>query len=710
MSTAITKEPVNRLYDTAKLPKLEQIAENSTRLFFNRELSLLHFHQRVLGEALDPENPLLERLKFLSIVSSNLDEFFMIRVSGLKETLDESVTELSPDGMTPEEQLQEIRKAVLPMIKEQARCLNEQIFPALREAGITIASYGELSEDEKEAIDSFFVEKVMPVLTPLAVDRSHPFPFISPLSLNLGLIVEAPPEPSPADPPKFKFEPRFVRIKVPSVMPRLIPVGSSRTKFILQEDLIEANINKLFPGMWPGKCYRFRVTRDADFDIREEEASDLLSLIKEKVHERKFGSPVRLEVSADMPQEMVAYLTEALDLSEEDVYRFDGPLAINDFMSLYKLDRVDLKDRPFKPASPQWPSIDKVFETIAQRDILVHHPYDSYTCVTDFLNAAVEDPDVVAIKMCLYRTGPDSPIPPALIRAARQDKQVTALIELKARFDEEHNIEWANRLDEAGVHVVYGIVGLKTHGKLTLVVRREGDSLKRYVHIASGNYNPTTSTTFTDVGLFSTNPDIGADATDLFNYLTGCSRQTEYRKLLVAPVNLRSKMTELIDREIKHQEAGRQGRITAKLNRIADQQMIEKLYEASNAGVKIELIVRGICMLRPGVPGLSENIRVINVVGRFLEHSRIFHFANGGNDEVFIGSADLMSRNLKNRVEVVAPIEDLALKTYLKDVVLPAYLQDNAKAHELLLDGKYVPITVASGDGQFNSQESFIRT
>jgi polyphosphate kinase len=462
--------------------------------------------------------------------------------------------------------------------------------------------------------------------------------------------------------------------------------------------------------MWPGECYRFRVTRDADFDIREEEASDLLSLIKEKVHERKFGTPVRLEVSADMPQEMVAYLTEALDLSEEDVYRFDGPLAINDFMSLYKLDRVDLKDRPFKPASPQWPSIDKVFETIAQRDILVHHPYDSYTCVTDFLNAAVEDPDVVAIKMCLYRTGPDSPIPPALIRAARQDKQVTALIELKARFDEEHNIEWANRLDEAGVHVVYGIVGLKTHGKLTLVVRREGDSLKRYVHIASGNYNPTTSTTFTDVGLFSTNPDIGADATDLFNYLTGCSRQTEYRKLLVAPVNLRSKMTELIDREIKHQEAGRQGRITAKLNRIADQQMIEKLYEASNAGVKIELIVRGICMLRPGVPGLSENIRVINVVGRFLEHSRIFHFANGGNDEVFIGSADLMSRNLKNRVEVVAPIEDLALKTYLKDVVLPAYLQDNAKAHELLLDGKYVPITVASGDGQFNSQESFIRT
>ena len=709
MSTAITKEPLNGLYDTAKLPKLEQIAENNTRLFFNRELSLLHFHQRVLGEALDPKNPLLERLKFLSIVSTNLDEFFMIRVSGLKETLDESVTELSPDGMTPEEQLQEIRKAVLPMIKEQARCLNEQIFPALREAGITIASYSELSEDEKEAIDSFFVEKVMPVLTPLAVDRSHPFPFISPLSLNLGLIVEAPPEPSPADPPKFKFEPRFVRIKVPSVMPRLIPIGSSRTKFILQEDLIEANINKLFPGMWPGKCYRFRVTRDADFDIREEEASDLLSLIKEKVHERKFGSPVRLEISADMPQEMVAYLTEALDLSEEDVYRFDGPLAINDFMSLYKLDRVDLKDRPFKPSSPQWPSIDKVFETIAQRDILVHHPYDSYTCVTDFVNAAVGDPDVVAIKMCLYRTGPDSPIPPALIRAARQDKQVTALIELKARFDEEHNIEWANRLDEAGVHVVYGIVGLKTHGKLTLVVRREGDSLKRYVHIASGNYNPTTSTTFTDVGLFTTNPEIGADATDLFNYLTGCSRQTEYRKLLVAPVNLRSKMTKLIDREIKHQEAGRQGRITAKLNRIADQQMIEKLYEASNAGVKIDLIVRGICMLRPGVPGLSENIRVINVVGRFLEHSRIFHFANGGNDEVFIGSADWMSRNLKNRVEVVAPIEDLALKTYLKDVVLPAYMQDNSKAHELLLDGKYVPITGASGDGQFNSQESFMR-
>lgn len=709
MSTAVRKEPpASRLYDTARLPALEPKADNSQRLFFNRELGLLQFNKRVLGEGLSHENPLLERLKFLGIFSSNLDEFFMIRVSGLKEELQENVTELSPDGMTPSEQLHEIREQVLTMIRDQSQSFMNDLIPDLEANGIVIAQYGELSAHERAEMDTYFDESVLPVLTPLAVDRSHPFPYISPLSLNLGLIVEAPSTPSLADPPKFKFEPRFVRIKVPSVVPRLVPVGLSRMKYILQEDLIEANIQKLFPGMIPGQCRRFRVTRDADIEIREEEASDLLSLIQREVQQRRFGMPVRLEVSADMPEEMINYLQESLNLENDDVYRIDGPLAIQDFLSLYELERSDLKDKPFQAATPEWLGKRSIFETISERDILVHHPFDSYDCVTRFINEAVEDENVVAIKICLYRTGPESPIPPALIRASEQGKQVTALIELKARFDEEHNIEWARQLDEAGVHVVYGMVGLKTHGKLTLIVRREGNNLNRYVHIASGNYNPTTSCTYTDVGLFTADREIGADATEFFNYLTGCSRQTEYRKLLVAPVSLRQKMEELIDREIAHAKEGRPAHIIAKLNRLADKPMIQKLYDASNAGVKIELIVRGICMLRPGVVGLSENITVRNIVGRFLEHSRVYWFANNGADEVYIGSADWMSRNLNHRIEVLAPVSDPELKAYLRDVVLPAYLKDNVKAQELHADGIYSPVGIEPGEKPFNCQTYFL--
>ena len=708
MSTAVKKEPPSRrLYDTARLPALEPRAENAQRLFFNRELSLLEFNRRVLGEGLDRNNPVLERLKFLGIFSSNLDEFFMIRVSGLKEELQENVTELSPDGMTPEEQLHEIRKAVLSMVQDQARSFSNELLPELAANGIVIANYSELSPHERGEIDSYFDETVLPVLTPLAVDRSHPFPYISPLSLNLGLIVEAPSEPSPADPPDFKFEPRFVRIKVPSVVPRLISVGLSGTKFILQEDLIEANIQKLFPGMLPRTCHRFRVTRDADIEIREEEASDLLSLIQEEVRQRRFGMPVRLEVSASMPEDMVDYLSQALGLEDEDVYRIDAPLAIQDFFSLYDFERPDLKDKPFLPVSPEWLGKKSIFKTISERDLLVHHPFDSYDCVTTFINEAVEDENVVAIKICLYRTGSESPIPPALIRASEQGKQVTALIELKARFDEEHNIEWARKLDEAGVHVVYGIVGLKTHGKLTLIVRREGDALRRYVHIASGNYNPTTSCTYTDVGLFTADPNIGADATELFNYLTGCSRQAEYRKIFVAPVSLRKNMEVLIDREIEHAKAGLPAKIIAKFNRLADKPMIQKLYEASNAGVKIDLIVRGICMLRPGVVGLSENITVRSIVGRFLEHSRVFWFSNNGDDEVYIGSADWMSRNLNRRIEVMAPVTDGQLKAYLRDVVLPAYLKDNVKAQVLTPEGIFRPVRMESGEKPFNAQQYF---
>lgn len=709
MSTALKEETPQPIPTSSTVTAPQPRTLSRSELFINREASLLEFHRRVLEEALDKSNPVLERLKFLSIFSSNLDEFFMIRVSGLKEELEENFTQFSLDGLTPGEQLQLVRERVVPMIAQQQRCLTEEILPKLKAEGIGVVSYESLAASEKQALDAYYSKEVFPVLTPLAVDPTHPFPFISPLSLNLGLVVQAPSGPSPADPPKFKNEPRFVRIKVPSVVPRLVPVDEGQTRFVLVEDLIKENISSLFPGMDPGPSSCFRVTRDADIEIREEEAEDLLRVLQREIRQRRFGSPVRLEVSADMPDVLINYLMESLDLIPDDVYPIDGPLGIQDLMALYELDRPELKDDPFLQMVPErLKSGRQLFDIIKDRDLLVHHPYDSYDCVTDFINEAVVDPDVVAIKMCLYRTGPDSPIPPALIRASEQGKQVTALIELKARFDEEHNIEWARKLERAGVHVVYGILGLKTHGKLTLVVRREGDSLTRYTHIASGNYNPTTSCTYTDVGLFTADEQIGADATELFNYLTGYSRQTDYRRLFVAPVTLRDRLNALIDREIEHHKAGRPARIVAKFNRLADKQMIMKLYEASQAGIQIDLVIRGICMLRPGVPGLSETIRVRSVVGRFLEHSRIFYFANGGQDEVYIGSSDLMSRNLKHRIEVVAPIRNPAIKSHLIDVVLAAYLRDNVKARELYADGSYRPVASSKEEGKFDSQSFFI--
>lgn len=701
MSTAFNRETTTQEFTGPHAVA----AQPRSDLFLSRELSLLEFHGRVLDEALDESNPLLERLKFLSIFSSNLDEFFMIRVSGLKEEMEHSV-EVSPDGSTPAQQLAKSRERVLSLIDKQARCLREDVLPGLAEEGISVVSYDSLSRHEKERLEHYFSEKVFPVLTPLAVDPSHPFPYISPLSLNLGLMVD-PPENMKLISSRKLIDGRFVRIKVPSVLPRLVPVGASDARFVLVDEIIEANIQKLFPEMKPGPCYRFRVTRDADIEIREEEAHDLLSVIQEELRRRRFGTPVRLEVSADMPEEMIEYLTSSLDLEANDVYKFDGPLSIQDLMSLYDVDRPELKDAPFTPQVPAWfEEHQNIFDAIKERDRLLHHPYDSYECVTEFINQAVDDEDVVAIKICLYRTGPESPIPPALIRAAEQGKQVTVLIELKARFDEDHNIEWAHKLDEAGVHVVYGILGLKTHGKLTLVVRREGEALRRYVHIASGNYNPTTSCTYTDLGLFTVDDEIGRDATELFNYLTGFSEQQHYRKLMVAPVELRDKFNELLDREIEHKRRGRPARVIAKFNRLADLQIIEKLYEASRAGVEVDLIVRGICMLRPGIPGLSENIRVRSVVGRFLEHSRVFWFANGGDDEVYIGSSDWMTRNLKNRIEVVTLVSDRNAKRFLRDVLLDAYLTDNTKARELQPDGHYTPILTRAEP--FNSQDYFI--
>jgi polyphosphate kinase len=703
MSTVVKREA--RIHEFPK-PVEVAIAPSKSQLFFNRELSLLAFHARVLEEALDTGNPLLERLKFISIFSSNLDEFFMIRVSGLKEELEQGITDVSADGTSPAEQLGQIREHVVKLVAEQARLLREEILPQLHEAGVQFVSYHSLSRHEKENLKDYFLEKIFPILTPLAVDPSHPFPYISPLSVNIGLMVDAPNEMKLRGRGKT-IKSRFVRIKVPSSVPRLVPIGASGARFVLLDEIIEANIEALFPGMHPGRCHRFRVTRDADIEIREEEAEDLLSMIQEELRRRKFGAPVRLEVSPDMPPEMIDYLTASLDLEPEDVYVFDGPLNVQDLMALYDVNRPDLKDALFTPSTPEWyESYPTIFDAIKERDRLLHHPYDSYDCVTGFINQAVDDADVVAIKICLYRTGPESPIPPALIRAAEQGKQVTALIELKARFDEEHNIEWARKLDYAGVHVVYGVTGLKTHGKLTLVVRREGESLKRYVHIASGNYNPTTSCTYTDLGMFTVDDEIGRDATELFNYLTGFSDQKEYRKLMVAPVALREELNKLFDREIEHKRMGRPAHVVAKLNRLADLQIVEKLCELSQAGVRVDLIVRGICMLRPGIPGLSENVRVRSVVGRFLEHSRVFWFANGGDDEVYIGSADWMSRNLKHRIEVVAPVTEPDAKRYLREVLLDAYLSDNTKARELHPDGTYRPI--ANGSEPFNSQTYFM--
>jgi polyphosphate kinase len=703
MSTVVKKETI--IHEFPRRTEVGAVASKSP-LFFNREISLLEFHGRVLEEALDDRNPLLERLIFLSIFSSNLDEFFMIRVSALKEELDDANV-VSADGLSPADQLAKTRERVLALIKEQSRCLREEIIPQLKDAGIALVSYRSLSSHEKQHLDEYFMQKVFPILTPLAVDPSHPFPYISPLSVNIGLMVHAPLDVKLKGRRKH-VESRFVRIKVPSLVQRLVPVGASGARFVLLEEIIEANIQSLFPGMRPGPCHLFRVTRDADIEIREEEAEDLLSQIQEELRRRRFGTPVRLEVSPDMPPEMIEYLTSSLGLGSEDVYVFDGPLHAQDLSSLYDVDRPDLKNLPFSQSVPEWyREHDSIFDAIREGDRLLHHPYDTYECVTGFINQAVEDPDVVAIKICLYRTGPDSPIPPALIRAAEQGKQVTVLMEIKARFDEEHNIEWARKLDEAGIHVVYGIIGLKTHGKLTLVIRSEGEELKRYVHIASGNYNPSTSCVYTDLGLFTADETIGRDATELFNYLTGFSEQTDYRKLMVAPIDLRQKLNAQFDREIEHKRAGKPAHIIAKFNRLADLQIIEKLYEVSQAGVQVDLIVRGICSLRPGVPGLSENIRVRSVVGRFLEHSRVFWFSNGGDDEVYIGSADWMSRNLKHRIEVVTPVTTPKLKRHLRDVLLDAYLSDNTKARELQPDGRYMPID--RGGEPFDSQEYFIR-
>jgi len=669
----------------------------------NRDLSLLEFFRRVLHEALDKEQPILERLKFLAIFSSVLDEFFMIRVSGLKEKVG-AQAEVSPDGYSRPELLAEIKRQVTGMVEEQMRCLQEDVIPELARNNIVLTDYTALSADEKAKADDYFKRHVYPVLTPQAVDPTHPFPYISGGNVNIALIVRPQLNKRVAR-ALHNIDEFFVRIKIPAFVSRFVPVGDDR--FLLIEDLVAANVKMFAPEADPKACYQFRITRDADIEIREAEAQDLLLEMEENLKQRRFGDVVRLEVSSTMPQEMVDYLIESLNITTDDVYSIDGPLKIMDAFEITNLNRPDLKEKPIHVTMPEiFQSDESKFDIIRRQDVLLHHPYEPYSVVTDFIKEAAEDPDVLAIKMCLYRIGSDSPIAPLLMEASQRGKQVTALIEIKARFDEENNIEWGKKLERAGVHVVYGLLGLKTHAKTTLIVRREGDELRRYVHLATGNYNPATSTVYTDLGLLTADEKIGEDATELFNYLTVYSQRESFNKLLVAPITLRKRMLELINRETENAKAGKPARITAKLNRLADSEIVNALYDASRAGVQIDLIIRGICTLRPGVPGMSENIRVRSVVGRLLEHSRVYYFENAGHNEVYIGSSDWMPRNLDRRVEVLTPIEDDGMKWFLKERYLESYLRDTEKAHVLQPDGSYRrPDSPA--EERFNAQLSF---
>jgi len=684
---------------------------NDPRLYLNRELSLLEFFRRVLEEAQDERNPLLERVKFLAIVGSNLDEFFMVRVAGLKQQIAAGVVDFSIDGRTPAEQLAAIRKVVAKLLAEARDCL-QALLHELKETGIQVLSYAELTESQRRRVKRYFDEVIFPVLTPLAFDPGRPFPHISNLSLSLAVLIR-----------DTDGEERFARVKVPDTLPRLVPLKRSsggvqksgtvphQHAFVWLEQVIAAHLEALFPGMEILVAYPFRVIRDADILIQELEADDLLETMEQSVRRRRFGSVVCLMVNKAMPAEIRDILVENLEVERRDVYTMEGPLGLSGLMSLTQVERYDLKAAPFLPARP--PALrdlreHDVFAAIRRGDILLHHPYDSFLPVDDFLRTAARDPDVLAIKMTLYRVGRNSPVVEALLEAATHGKQVAVLVELKARFDEESNIGWAKRLEAEGVHVVYGLLGLKTHSKIALVVRKEGKGLRRYVHLATGNYNGVTAQIYTDLGLLTCDKAIGEDATDLFNYLTGYSALQDYRKLLVAPINLRAHMEALIHREIEHHHRGRRGHLMFKMNALVDQQMIKLLYQASQVGVQVDLLVRCMCCLRPEVAGLSDKIRVTSLVGRFLEHSRIYYFRNGGQEEIYLGSADLMTRNLDWRVEVLFPVEDERILRYLRDDVLPTYLADNAKTRVLRPDGTYESLHPAPGEAWVNSQAVFL--
>lgn len=674
----MTKKTKRKQRTVDEFPKLPPMGADH---YLNRELSWLQFDRRVLGEALNPRHRLLERVKFLSIFSSNMDEFFMVRVAGIRQQIEAGVIEPSPDGLSPVEQMAQIKPVVEVLSELQRRCWCEELLPQLRAAGIMICDYADLDPLQRGKARQLFMDEIFPVLTPLAFDPGHPFPHISNLSLSLAVVVNDP-----------RHGERFARVKVPEVLQRLMPITieDGRRVYVWLEQIIAAHVEMLFPGMRVVETHPFRVTRNGDVDLQEDEAADLLRTIEHGIRQRQFGRVVRLSVDRSMPQRILDILIENMEISVDDLYRVSGPLGLTELMELYSIDRPDLKDAPFLPYVPPALEEEDVFSAIQREDILLHHPFDSFMPVVDLLSQAAEDPQVLAIKQTLYRVGRNSPMVAALMRARDNGKQVTVLVELKARFDEENNIEWAKQLERAGVHVVYGLLGLKTHCKLALIVRKERDGIRRYIHLSTGNYNVGTAHVYTDIGMLTADPEIGADASDVFNFLTGYSAQRTYRKFFVAPVNIRAAITGLIEREMHRQRETGNGALIFKMNTLTDPQMIAALYEASRAGVQIELIVRGVCCLRPGVPGLSETIRVRSVIGRFLEHSRIYYFRNGGQEEVYLGSADLMSRNLDRRVETMFPVRSPHGIARLRDEVLAAYLRDTVNAYVLQTDGSYV--------------------
>jgi polyphosphate kinase len=669
----------------------------ASSLFLNRELSWLEFNSRVLHEAEDDRTPLLERLKFLSIFSTNLDEFYMVRIAALRRQVAAGVQQATPDGLMPQGALDALDARIRELLERRRHCLHDVLVPRLEAVGVRLLSMDDVTADERTALDSYFESEVFPVLTPLAVDPGHPFPYISNLSLSLAVQVHD----------EGKGGEHFARVKVPRSLPRWVPVNRPH-HFVALEDLIGSHLPKLFPGMRVLGWHIFRITRYSDLDMMAtDESDDLLATIEEQIFQRRFGEVVRLEVETGMPEKVQALLLDELrdssdlsfmPLTARDVCDADPWLELGDLMSLASLEIPELRDPPFGPVTP--PELREpdrsIFDIIRERDILVHHPFESFgTTIENFLDTAAEDPNVLAIKLTLYRTTGDTAVVRALTEAAQRGKQVAVLVELQARFDEINNINWARTLESYGVHVAYGLPGLKTHAKTALVVRRELDGIRRYVHIGTGNYNSRTARLYTDFGILTCHPDIGADVSEVFNLLTGFSRQREYRRLLVAPATLKDRFLELIRREAAHAREGRPARVMAKMNALQSPEIISALYDASNDGVDVDLMIRGICCLRPGVPGLSERIRVVSVIGRFLEHSRLFYFLNGGDEEYFIGSADWMPRNLERRVEVVTPIIDGALHHRLASL-MRVYLADQRQAWDLQPDGSYVQRTPMS--------------
>ena len=687
--------------DGAALPPLEP------EMFINRELSWLEFNSRVLFEAEECTTPLLERVKFAAIFATNLDEFFMIRFAGIKRKLDTGIGTLGPDGRTPAEQMRAVRAEAQTALDRHAAVITGHLLPGLAAEGIEIVPYAALSDQQRETVTRRFEREIFPILTPQAIDRGRRFPHVSNRSLNLIAALSLP------------DGSRFARVKIPATLPRFIPVtngtGADRDRpqvFTWLEQVVAANLGRLFTGAEVVASYPFHVTRDSDIDLDEDDGDDdevnLMTVMRESIAQRAFGPVVRLMIDRTMPDDVRHWLVEHLGATDDDLFVVDGPLATGDLWELVAIDRPDLKDPVLTPAPiPRLSAVpgqepEDVFASIRERDILIHHPYQSFGAVVDFLRAAATDPNVVAIKQTLYRIGRDSPLIPLLVEARDDDTQVAVLVELKARFDEENNIGWAEELERHGVHVAYGLAGLKTHCKATLVVRREPSGLRRYVHLATGNYNASTARIYEDLGYLTAREDIGADVSDLFNALTGFAQQDAYRRIWVAPGGLRQQLLRAIDREIAAHRRHGNGRLAFKLNALVDRLLVRALYRASRAGVKIELIVRGACCLRPGIPGWSENIRVISVVGRFLEHSRIYYFGNGGADEVYLGSADLMERNLDRRVEVVFPVEDRGWAAEIRDEIIPAYWRDTTNAWELESDGTYRRIEPAPGESPFD--------